>query len=80
MFLKTHTYAPSPTCLNKINLDLKPTDMPTNRDHLLIRDYLPTKFEASMATLSVLELSVVQGVGDRPTDVQKYVPPLLYVA
>ena len=27
--------------------DLWPTDLNINRDHLLIKDYLPTKFEAS---------------------------------
>ena len=31
------------------DLDLWPTDMNINRDHLLIKDYLPTKFEASGA-------------------------------
>ena len=29
--------------------DLWPTDLTINRDHLLIKDYLPTKFEASGA-------------------------------
>ena len=29
--------------------DLWPTDLIINRDHLLIKDYLPTKFEASGA-------------------------------
>ena len=29
------------------DLDLWPTDLNVNRDHLLIKDYLPTKFEAS---------------------------------
>ena len=31
------------------DLDLWPTDLNINRDHLLIKDYLPTKFEASGA-------------------------------
>ena len=31
------------------HLDLWPTDLNVNRDHLLIKDYLPTKFEASGA-------------------------------
>ena len=31
------------------DLDLLPTDLKINRDHLLIKDYLPTKFEASRA-------------------------------
>ena len=29
------------------DLDLWPTDLKINRDHLLINDYLPTKFEVS---------------------------------
>ena len=33
-------------------LDLWPTDLNTNRGHLLIKYYLPTKFEASGAKLS----------------------------
>ena len=28
------------------DFDLLPTDMNINKDHLLIKDYLPTKFEA----------------------------------
>ena len=36
-----------------------PTDLNINRGHLLIKDYLPTKFEASWE--SILELSVAQG-------------------
>ena len=31
------------------DLDLWPTDLTINRDHLLIKDYLPTKFEVSGA-------------------------------
>ena len=31
------------------DLDLWPTDLNINRGHLLIKDYLPTKFEASGA-------------------------------
>ena len=34
------------------DLDLCPTDLNVNRDHLLIKDYLPTKFEASGAKRS----------------------------
>ena len=34
------------------DLDLWPTDLKINRDHLLIKDYLPTKFEASGAKCS----------------------------
>ena len=39
--------------------DLWPTDLNINKGHLLIQDYLPTKFEASGAKHS--ELSVAQG-------------------
>ena len=48
-------------------LDLVPSDLNTsiNRDHLLIKEYLPTKFEAS----SILELSVAL-VRLRDTDIQ----------
>ena len=41
------------------DLDLWPTDLNINRGHLLIKDYLPTKFEGMGQ--SVLELSVAQG-------------------
>ena len=34
------------------DLDLWPTDLNVNRDHLLIKDYLHTKFEASWAKCS----------------------------
>ena len=34
--------------------DLWPTDLNINRDHLLIKDYLPTKFEASGAKHSLV--------------------------
>ena len=34
------------------DLDLWPTDLTINKDHLLIKDYLPTKFEASGAERS----------------------------
>ena len=34
------------------DLDLWPTDLTINRDHLLVKDYLPTKFEASGAKRS----------------------------
>ena len=36
----------------KSRLDLWPTDLNVNRGHLLIKDYLPTKFEASGAKRS----------------------------
>ena len=36
----------------KSRLDLWPTDLNINRDHLLIKDYLTTKFEASGAKCS----------------------------
>ena len=34
------------------DLDLSPTDLNIERGHLLIKDYLPTKFEASGAKRS----------------------------
>ena len=34
------------------NLDLLPTDLNINTGHLLIKDYLPTKFEACGAKRS----------------------------
>ena len=43
------------------DLYLSPIDLKINRDHLLIKDYLPTKFEASWEKGS--SLSVAQGVG-----------------
>ena len=33
-------------------LDLSPTDLNISRNHLLIKDYLPTKFEAFEAKRS----------------------------
>ena len=45
------------------DLDLWPTNLTIYNDHLLIKDYLPIKFEASGQ--SVLELSVAQGMGDQ---------------
>ena len=44
----------------KNRLNLWPTDLNINRDHLLIEDYLPTKFEDSGAKRSW----VAEGVGD----------------
>ena len=44
------------------DLDLGPTDLNINRGQLLIKDYLPTKFEAFGQ--SILELSVAQGEVD----------------
>ena len=34
------------------DLDLRPTDLNDNRGHVLIKDYLPTKFEVSGAKRS----------------------------
>ena len=41
------------------DLDLWPTDLNVNRDQLLIRDYLPTKFEASGQSVPELSLHKV---------------------
>ena len=46
-----NTNAPLPQII-KNRLDLSPTDLDIDRGHLLIKDYLPTKFEASVAKLS----------------------------
>ena len=45
-----------------VNFDLWPTDLNINRDHLLMKYYPLTKFEAS--GISILELSVAQGEVD----------------
>ena len=44
------------------DLDFSHTDLNINRDHLIIKDYLPAKFEASRGGGSFIELSVAQGV------------------
>ena len=65
-----------------MTFDLGPTDLNINRDHLLIKDYLPTKFEApgAKAFLSY-QLHKVKGerLTDRQTDghVQSNMPLLL---
>ena len=46
----------------KNKLDLSPTDLNIDRGHLLIKDYLPTKFKASAANHS---LTPVSGVEDQ---------------
>ena len=69
------------------DLDLWPTDLKINRDHLLIKDYLPTKFEASGAKPSwvisctrLRETDIptdgpTDGPTDRPTCATQYAPP-----
>ena len=50
------------------DLDLWPTDLNINRDHLLTKDYLPTKFEASWAKRSwVISCTILKNV-NIPTD------------
>ena len=59
--------------------DLWPTDLTINRDHLLIKDYLLTKFEASGAKHSgVISCTRLRAI-DIPTDrhVQRNIPLLL---
>ena len=53
-----------------MTFDLEPTDLKINRDHLLIKDYLPTKFEASGAKPSFFFLSyqLHKVKGDRHTE------------
>ena len=66
------------------DLDLWPTDLTINRDHLLIKDYLPTKFEASGAkrswVISCTRLRDTDIQTDWPTDrhVQCNMPLLLW--
>ena len=50
------------------DLDLWPTDLKINRDHLLIKDYLPTKFEASGAKPSWVISCTRLRATDIPTD------------
>ena len=52
------------------DLDLWPTDLTINRDHLLIKDYLPTKFEASGAKRSWVISCTRLRATDIPTDRQ----------
>ena len=53
------------------DLDLWPTDLKINRDHLHTKDYLPTKFEASGAkrywVISCTRLRATDIPTDRPT-------------
>ena len=52
------------------DLDLWPTDLKINRDHLLIKDYLPTKFEASGSKPSWVISCTRLRETDIPTDWQ----------
>ena len=64
-------------------LDFWPTDLKINRDHLLIKDYLPTNFEASGAKPSwvisctrLRETDIpTDGRMDRLTCATQYAPP-----
>ena len=60
------------------DLDLWTTDLKTNRDHLLTKDYLPTKFEASWAkhswVISCTRLRDTDIPTDRHTDRHTYRP------
>ena len=55
-----------------MTFDLRPSDLTINRDHLLTKDYLPTKFEASGAKRSgVISCTRLRATGiptDIPTD------------
>ena len=63
------------------DLYLWPTDLHINRDHLLIKDYLPTKFEVSGAkhswVISCTRLKDTDISTDLPTSVKQYAPPSL---
>ena len=56
------------------DLDLLPTDLNINRGHLLIQDYLPTKFEVSWAKRSwVISCTRLRDT-DIPTNIPTYRP------
>ena len=61
------------------DLDLWPTDLKNNRDHLLIKDYLPSKFEAFGAkpswVISCTRLRDTDIPTYRPTCATQYAPP-----
>ena len=65
------------------DLDLWPNDLKISRDHLLIKDYLPTKFEASRAKPSwVISCTRLRATDIptyrptyRPTGATQYAPP-----
>ena len=65
-----------------LDLDLWPTDLNINRGHLLIQDYLPTKFEASGAkgswVISCTRLRDTDIQTDRPTDMCKAICPSFF--
>ena len=74
-FVKHWWPLPSPTYKNMLHLHVWPwpTDLNIDRDHLLIKSYLPTKFEGSGA--DCMELSVAQGYAQHdlwPTDLNIY--------
>ena len=68
------------------DLDLWPTDLNINRDHLLLKDYLPTKFEApgrkrswviSCTRLRETDIPTDRRT-DRPTDMCKAICPSFF--
>ena len=56
------------------DLDLWPTDLTINTDHLLIKDYLPTKFEACGAKCSWVISCTRLRATDIPTDRHTDIP------
>ena len=61
-----------------LDLDLWPTDLNINRGHLLIKDYLPTKFEASWSKHSwVISCTKLRDT-DIPTDMCKAICPSFF--
>ena len=51
-----------------MTVDLGPTDLNINRDHLLIKGYLPTKFEAYRVKCSLVISCTRLRKTDIPTD------------
>ena len=60
------------------DLELWPTDLTINRDHLLTKDYLPTKFEASGAKRSGVISCTRLRATDIPTDMCNAICPSFF--
>ena len=58
--------------VNWLDLDLWPTDLKINRDHLLTKDYQTTKFEASGAKRYWVISCTRLRATDRPTGAKQY--------
>ena len=61
MFVKHKCPFPNTRIGLTFDLDLSSTDLNINKDHLLIKDYLTTKFEAFWAEILSYQLHKVWG-------------------